>query len=97
MDSGGKSLSLMTPCKCVAYCNATGHPLAGVYSGTCYCGSEPNKMVDESNCNTQCSGDSSKVCGGYVREVFRQNLKSLENISLFQWYYIQFYLWDRKG
>ncbi|XP_006822541.1 uncharacterized protein LOC102805667, partial [Saccoglossus kowalevskii] len=59
----------MTAGACIGFCTqrAASSQYAGVQAGDeCYCGNSYDTYghADESDCNEQCSGDSSEICGG---------------------------------
>lgn len=55
-----------TPERCVAACRAKGFQYAAVqYGQSCLCGNSYGKYGAADNCNMKCTGDSSKICGGY--------------------------------
>ncbi|RDW71276.1 hypothetical protein BP6252_07839 [Coleophoma cylindrospora] len=58
----------MTVEGCLAACKAGGYGFAGVeYSQECYCSvvmGNGTLLLDESQCNMPCTGDSSEMCGG---------------------------------
>jgi hypothetical protein len=55
-----------TPERCIAACRAKGFKYAGVqYGESCLCGNSYGKYGKADNCNYKCTGDSSKICGGY--------------------------------
>ncbi|RDA92813.1 hypothetical protein CP533_0820 [Ophiocordyceps camponoti-saundersi (nom. inval.)] len=59
-DMGG----VVSNAKCIDYCRASGHALAGTeYGGECYCGDAlvGSKRLDEARCNMACEGG---ICGG---------------------------------
>ena len=51
------------------------------HSSQCYCGDKhpsPNVKADEGDCETRCTGDSSKVCGGNLRlSIYSTSITSL--------------------
>ncbi|PAA94460.1 hypothetical protein BOX15_Mlig020547g1 [Macrostomum lignano] len=58
------------PEHCKRHCKEHGYLYAGVQKGSwCFCGNSFTKhvQVDDSECNTKCSGDSSRSCGGTQR------------------------------
>jgi glucan endo-1,3-alpha-glucosidase len=70
----------MTPEFCVSACSARSFKYAGVeYGGECYCGDvlyttangggggRLGEKVADGECNVQCGGDSSRMCGGSWR------------------------------
>lgn len=64
------SSPVMTVVKCVRLCQERGYQYAGLqWSSECYCGDQYDKYGNTSNteCNTPCSGDFSKKCGGTWR------------------------------
>ena len=55
-----------TPERCVETCRAKGFAFAAVqYGESCLCGNSYGKYGAASNCDYKCTGDSSKICGGY--------------------------------
>lgn len=55
-----------TPERCMAICKEKGFKYAGVqYGQSCLCGNSYGKFGATDNCNFKCTGDSSKICGGY--------------------------------
>jgi len=53
--------------QCAALCKAAGYKLAGTqYSQECYCGNSLNgaQPVPDNECNRQCLGNTSEMCGG---------------------------------
>lgn len=64
-------LASLTPSICFAACQARGFPLAGLeYANECWCGNvlaNGTALVDDSECNMPCKGDSSSTCGGSNR------------------------------
>jgi hypothetical protein len=55
-----------TPERCVETCRAKGFAYAAVqYGESCLCGNSYGKYGAADNCNYKCTGDSSKICGGY--------------------------------
>jgi hypothetical protein len=55
-----------TPESCIATCRAKGFMYAAVqYGESCLCGNSYGKYGAADNCNYKCTGDSSKICGGY--------------------------------
>ena len=55
----------MTPALCMRECARRGYRYAGVqYSSQCFCGNNYGRYGQATNCNMQCSGDRSKICGG---------------------------------
>lgn len=55
-----------TPERCIATCREKGFKYAGVQFGeSCLCGNSYGKYGPASNCDYKCTGDSSKICGGY--------------------------------
>ncbi|PFH61687.1 hypothetical protein XA68_16570 [Ophiocordyceps unilateralis] len=60
-------VGVVSNAKCVDYCRAAGHGLAGTeYGGQCYCGNDlfGSKKLDEAQCDMTCEGDRSALCGG---------------------------------
>ena len=56
-----------TPAFCKKACSKEGYKYAGVeYSKQCFCGNELPSTVapNQSECNMDCSGDTSQKCGG---------------------------------
>ena len=50
----------------MAICKEKGFKYAGVqYGQSCLCGNSYGKFGTADNCNYKCTGDSSKICGGY--------------------------------
>lgn len=65
---------VMTPKMCLDRCIAYGYHAAGLeYGEECYCGDPANiatrgsTLRPESECNVQCAGNSSAICGGGSR------------------------------
>lgn len=55
-----------TPERCTETCRAKGFAYAAVqYGESCLCGNSYGKYGAADNCNYPCTGDSSKICGGY--------------------------------
>ena len=65
------NLSDNTPSACIQLCRSKGFKYAGVqYTTQCFCGNEAppsDRIRPESQCNAQCPGDKSKMCGGPFR------------------------------
>jgi hypothetical protein len=58
--------STTTPERCIATCRAKGFPYAGLQDGkSCLCGNSYGRYGTADNCNKNCTGDSSKICGGF--------------------------------
>jgi len=61
----------VTPILCIDSCASQNYSYAGVqYSGECWCGATPpppSSLVPDSECNMDCNGDDTKVCGGSWR------------------------------
>lgn len=56
----------MTPAGCSNLCSSKGFKYAGVqYGSQCFCGMNYGSFGKASNCDYQCTGDSSKRCGGF--------------------------------
>lgn len=59
-----------SPRKCWQMCAQSGFAFAGVqYSYECFCGNETPKkelLLDDIECNSNCSGDPGLKCGGYL-------------------------------
>ena len=74
----------LTPAKCIEACREDGYSFAGVqYGEECFCGNEappPIKIVAISECNMECTGDSSIKCGGS----YRNNVYKIEGILSFK-------------
>ncbi|KAI8608903.1 WSC domain-containing protein [Chytriomyces sp. MP71] len=60
------SLNSVTPENCLNACVSAGYTFGGAeYSSQCFCfNSLPSKQLASNQCNMQCSGDASQVCGG---------------------------------
>jgi hypothetical protein len=55
-----------TPERCIEICRAKGFAYAAVqYGESCLCGNSYGKYGAANNCDYKCTGDSSKICGGY--------------------------------
>ena len=57
----------MTIEKCLEFCSNGGYAFAGVESEyECFCGNNAPSQnpIDDSECNSKCSGDSTQICGG---------------------------------
>ena len=55
-----------TPERCIATCRTKGFKYAAVqYGESCLCGNSYGKYGAADNCDYKCTGDSSKICGGY--------------------------------
>lgn len=58
----------MTPQWCASFCSSQGYPVMGVeYADQCWCGTYPSgdsTTAPQSDCNMECAGDSSQICGG---------------------------------
>ena len=63
----------MTVAMCTATCGTRGFSFAGPRNGQwCFCGNSYNRYGTSPNCSTKCSGDTSKICGGYgANSVYR--------------------------
>ena len=62
-----KDRSNMTIEKCLEFCSNGGYAFAGVESEyECFCGNNAPSQnpIDDSECNSKCSGDSTQICGG---------------------------------
>lgn len=58
--------STNTPESCIAICRNKGFAFAAVqYGESCLCGNSYGKYGAADNCNYKCTGDGSKICGGY--------------------------------
>lgn len=74
LGSYSTTSSSNTPASCEATCLGQGYTLAGVeYGSECWCAnsitvsSGGGSLVSSSDCNMQCSGDSSQTCGAGYR------------------------------
>ena len=60
-----------TPQTCNRYCAELGYAYAGVQWGLeCHCGNKfPSNdlKIEEWKCDQSCSGESSQICGGYLK------------------------------
>ncbi len=55
-----------TPERCMATCREKGFKYAGVqYGQSCLCGNSYGKYGKADNCDFRCTGDSTKICGGF--------------------------------
>ena len=55
-----------TPERCVNTCREKGFRFAGVeYGQSCLCGNSYDRYGPADNCDMQCTGDQSKICGGF--------------------------------
>ncbi|KAL4707701.1 hypothetical protein ACJJTC_014882 [Scirpophaga incertulas] len=65
----GNFLNSNTPQTCLDICVQAGFPFAGVqYGSECFCGENLpllSSKINEDLCDMKCSGDPSKICGGY--------------------------------
>ena len=69
------NLTDMTVRKCRNFCKARGSIYAALSNGTsCYCMNCHGSayLVPTSECNVQCSGDKSAVCGGVNKWMFHK-------------------------
>ncbi len=66
----------MTPKMCIDICARKGFKYASVqYSSQCFCGNSYGKYGPANNCDMKCSGDPSKICGGFwANSVYRTHL-----------------------
>jgi len=56
----------MTPEMCIDICSKRNFKYASVqYSTQCFCGNSYGKYGPANNCNMKCSGDPTKICGGF--------------------------------
>ncbi|XP_050420558.1 uncharacterized protein LOC126833331 [Adelges cooleyi] len=83
-----RSYMVNTPAFCTKLCYKMGFGYAGVtYKSECFCGSHsPNTVrftkVEDSQCNTKCSGDANQYCGGGWRMgVFATGLKDFDVLN----------------
>ena len=54
-----------TPERCIATCRAKGFKYAAVQNGqSCLCGNTYGKYGPATNCDSKCTGDPTKICGG---------------------------------
>ncbi|KAB5570742.1 putative WSC domain protein [Coniochaeta sp. 2T2.1] len=61
------NLGEVTNTLCVEHCKSKGFALAGTeYGGQCYCGNSltGSELIDESECDIPCEGESKETCGG---------------------------------
>jgi hypothetical protein len=57
--------SSMTIEQCVSYCGSKGYKYAGLqYSRQCFCDNDYGAFGPSDNCNMECSGNASQICGG---------------------------------
>ncbi|CAM9489433.1 unnamed protein product [Ectocarpus fasciculatus] len=66
-DSVTSSNSFMTPEYCADFCEGSTY-FGTEYGFECFCssgGDSPDTLGDASNCDMDCSGDSSETCGGF--------------------------------
>jgi len=55
----------MTGAQCVRECGGRGFAYAGTqYGSWCFCGNSYGRSGGSTNCNMQCSGSPSEICGG---------------------------------
>merc|ERR1711962_1471201 len=69
-----------SPSGCIQLCASKGYTFAGMQNAReCWCGNEAppsDRIRPESQCNAQCPGDKSKMCGG----PFRMNVYATEKL-----------------
>ena len=60
-----------TPEKCESTCRVAGYLYFGLqYGKECFCGNTiaHNEKKSEFDCNRKCTGDNSRICGGFFRQ-----------------------------
>eukprot|EP01064_Diplonema_japonicum_P039206 TRINITY_DN977_c0_g5_i1.p1 TRINITY_DN977_c0_g5~~TRINITY_DN977_c0_g5_i1.p1 ORF type:complete len:2288 (+),score=451.00 TRINITY_DN977_c0_g5_i1:87-6950(+) len=69
LSSAGYTASDNTIEMCISVCRHNGHTFAGLDGQECRCGSDITGATStpESECNTPCPGDNTKICGGSSR------------------------------
>ncbi|CAH2981318.1 unnamed protein product [Chilo suppressalis] len=65
----GNYVNSNSPTNCLDICIQAGFPFAGVqYGSECFCGeNRPSELakIENNFCDMPCSGDTTKICGGY--------------------------------
>ncbi|KAL1123449.1 hypothetical protein AAG570_002529 [Ranatra chinensis] len=70
LDGAREDSDALTPNSCIDFCYSRRFQLAGVeYGKECFCGDELKGKVrqKDTDCDKQCSGDPTRVCGGNWR------------------------------
>jgi len=71
----------MTPNLCIRECAKRGFRYAGVQYGTqCFCGNSYGSYGRATNCDMECSGDKSQMCGGsWANSVYKADGLNVSN------------------